>query len=57
MAVVSVWAAQYSRHDLIMHLLRCLHFICAYFEIELHIKGSDNVIADAVSRNLLQVLH
>ena len=34
--------------------------ICTYFEIELHvehIKGSDNVIADAVSRNLLQVLH
>ena len=60
MAVVAVWTAQSSKHDLIMHLLRCLHFICAFIEIDLHvehIKGADNIIADAVSRNLLQVLH
>ena len=60
MAVVTVWAAQSSKHQLIMHLLCCLHFICAYFELDLHIehiKGSDNIIADAISRNNLQVLH
>ena len=60
MAIVAVWAAQSSKHNLIMHLLRCLHFVCACFEIELrieHISGAENVIADAVSRNLLQVLH
>ena len=60
MAVVSVWAARSSRHTLMMHLLRCAHFICAHFDIDLeivHIRGKDNVIADAISRNLLQVLH
>ena len=43
-----------------MHLLRCIHFICAYFEFELHIRhirGVENVCVDAVSRNLLQVLN
>ena len=56
MVVVAVWAAQ---QPLIMHLLRCLHFAYAYFELDLHIehiKGCDNVIADAISRNNLQVL-
>ena len=41
-------------------MLRCIHLICDYFEIELHIshnRGVENVCADAVSRNLLQVLH
>ena len=54
MAVVAVWAAQSGKHNLIMHLLRCLHFVCAYFEIELrieHISGAENVIVDAVSRD------
>ena len=56
MAVVAKWAAQSSKHQLIMHLMRCLHFVCAFFKLELqieHIKGSDNVIADAVSCNLI----
>ena len=60
MAVVAMWAAQLSKHQLIMHLMRCRHFVCAYFNLELklvHIRGSDNIIADAVSRNLLQVIH
>ena len=53
MAVVAVWGAQSSKHQLIMHLLHCLHFVCAYFEIDLHIEHisrSENVVADAVPR-------
>ena len=41
-----------------MQLLRCLFFIKAYFEISLsatHIKGEDNIGADALSRNNLHV--
>ena len=60
MAVVAVWAAQSSIDQLIMHILCCLHFVCAYFEIDLlieHIRGCENVVADAVSRNILQVIH
>ena len=60
MSVVLLWESKKSRHPLIMHLLRCIHFICAYFEFELHIRhirGVENVCADAVSRNLLQVLN
>ena len=37
-----------------MHLLRCLFFIRAYFELELwavHIPGKENTLADAISRN------
>ena len=59
MAVVDVIRSQKSKDPTIMHLLRCLHFICAYWEIELrveHIPGKLNVMADAVSRNLLQVM-
>ena len=60
MAVVSIWAAQSSKHPLLMHLLRCMHFVCAYFDLDVqitHIKGVDNIIADAISRNLTQVLY
>lgn len=59
-AVVAAWVAQSSEHLLIMHVLRCLQFVCAYFEIDLyidHIRGSKNIIVDAVSRNILQVIH
>ena len=44
----------YSRAPRIMHLLRCLFFIRALFEFSLqavHIEGTDNTVADAVSRN------
>ena len=58
MAVVNIIASNSSRDKLIMHLLRALHFICAFYSIQLsvkHIPGTDNTIADAISRNLLQV--
>ena len=44
----------YSRVSQIMHLLRCLFFIRAHFQIELwavHVPGVENTLADAISRN------
>ena len=44
----------YSRAPQIMHLLWCLFFIRARFEFSLqavHIEGTDNTLADAISRN------
>ena len=46
----------YSRIPQIMHLLRCLFFIRARFQISVravHIPGQHNCIADAISRNNL----
>ena len=43
----------------IMHLLHCLFFIRAHFNIHVkavHIPGRDNLLADAISRNNLQFL-
>ena len=53
MAVVNIIASNSSRDKLAMHLLRALHFVCAFYSIQLsvkHIPGSDNTIADAISR-------
>ena len=60
MSVVLLWESIKSRHPLIMHLLRCIHFICAYLEFELYImyiRWVEIVCADVVSRNLLQGLN
>ena len=59
MAVVNILANSTSRDPLVMHLLRTLHFIVAFYNLYLiteHIAGSNNSIADAISRNLPQVL-
>ena len=59
MAVVNILASSTSRDPLVMHLLRTLHFILAFYNVHLiakHIAGSNNSIADAISRNLPQVL-
>ena len=53
---VAVINSGYSRIPQIMHLLRCLFFIRAYFQISVravHIPGQHNCIADAISRNNL----
>ena len=58
MAVVHIIAANSSKDATIMHLLRGLHFVSAYYNINLravHIPGSINICPDAISRNLLQV--
>ena len=59
MAVVNILSSSTSPDPLVMHLLRTLHFISAFYNLHLtakHIAGSGNVIADAISRNLPQVL-
>ena len=58
-AVVQILNAKTSKEKTIMHLLRCLHFFCALADIKLraeHLPGLQNTIADAISRNNLQVL-
>ena len=57
-AAVVVLNTGYSRDPQIMHLLRCLFFIKAHFQMEIkvsHIPGIKNTQADAISRDLLGV--
>ena len=59
-AVVEMVNLSHSKDMEISHLLRCLFFITAAFEITLvasHIQGKDNVKADAISRNNLSLFH
>ena len=54
MAVVSVVNSGYSRDNAMMHLLRCLFFMVAHFQIQIkavHVAGVVNVAAYALSRN------
>lgn len=56
---MAVLNAGYSHDPLIMHLLRSLYFVKAYFDLDLrvvHIPGKDNVVADAISRDDLATL-
>ena len=58
MSVVNIIASNTSKDKTIMHLLRGLHFICAFYNINLratHIQGTKNLSADAISRDNLQV--
>ena len=53
-AVVAVLKSRTSRHPHLMHLLRCLFFIEACYDLEItcsHIPGLDNGLADDLSRN------
>ena len=52
MAVVSALSSGSAKDPLLMHLLRCLHFFLAHFDISLtasHIAGVYNTAADALS--------
>ena len=58
-ATVAVLNAGYSHDPLIMHLLRSLFFVKAYFDLDLrvfHIPSKENVIADAISCDYLTTL-
>ena len=53
---VAVVSSGYSKVPQIMHLLRCLFFICAHYSLSVravHVPGVENSWADAISRNLL----
>ena len=58
MSVVCALTAGMTKDPLMMQLLRCLHFFTAHFQIVVeahHIAGVDNIAADALSRNKLDV--
>ena len=53
-AVVEVLQKGCARDGDLMHLLRCVFFITAFYETSLkavHIPGTSNTVADAISRN------
>ena len=57
MAVINIITSNTSRDKLVMHLLRGLHFVSVFYNIQVeiqHIAGSDNTIADAIYRDHLQ---
>lgn len=59
MSVVHILHSQTSKDATIMHLVRSLHFFLAYWDIRLwaeHVPGKENILADALSRNMLQVI-
>ena len=56
MAVVHIINQGSSKNKVAMHLARCLSFTAAMHEFHLsarHIKGADNILADALSRDNL----
>ncbi len=58
-AVVSIIQRRSAKHLLITHLLRCLFFYASVHQFHfsaLHIPGTENVLADAISRNNLTLL-
>ena len=51
---------RYARDPLLAHMLRCLIFICARHQFSIvakHTSGKDNVAADAISRNNMQMFY
>lgn len=58
MSVVALVNSGYSRVPSIMHILRCLFFIRAQFQLEVwatHVPGVENSLADAISRDNLHL--
>ena len=58
-AVVTIIQRRHARHPLLTNLLRCLFFYAALFHFYFstsHIPGTCNTIADAISRNHLDIL-
>ncbi len=56
-AVVALLNAGSVKHWALMHLMRCLTFLAAKFNFVIsaaHIKGVDNTLADALSRDVLR---
>ncbi len=59
-AVVSIIQKRNAKHPLLTHLLRCLFFYASIFCFEfssVHIPGTNNVVADAISRNNMSLLY
>ena len=57
LGLVTAIAKGSSRDKDVMRLLRCMWFLVAYFDIDLHaehIAGVDNITADQLSRNYMQ---
>ena len=60
LGAVAVVNSGYSKVDSIMHLLGCLFFVRAYFQIDLlvvHLPEKENRVADAISRDNLPFLY
>ena len=57
-AVVAALTAGAAKDAILMHLLRCLHFFLAQFDIQLvarYLPGIENTAADALSRDNLTI--
>ena len=57
-AVVSIINHGALKNQVAMHLARCLAFITAKFDLHMlasHIKGTDNILADTLSRDNLSL--
>jgi len=53
-AVVAVLRSGWSKDEKLMHLMRCLFFILAHYNVSIigqHIPGVENRAANALSRN------
>ena len=58
MAVVASLNSGACKDQSLMHLLRCLHFFSAHYQLKVvaaHVPGKDNEAADALSRNNLSL--
>ena len=57
-AVVHILQATYSRESHLMHLIRVLVFLASHFDFwytAIHIAGDSNTLADALSRNNVDI--